>query len=125
MRRSRRSSLPDLTPLVDILFLLILFFVLTTTFLRHGLSVDLPSGEGENRENSPVRVLLTAEGDLYWDEEPLSEEELRGRLSEEAPESISLEADRRVPYGGVVRIFSLLRSSGVEHVLLVVEEGEE
>ena len=125
MRRSRRNPLPDLTPLVDILFLLILFFVLTTTFLRQGLLVDLPSGEGESRENSPVRVLLTAQGDLYWDDEPLSEAELRGRLSEEAPESISLEADRRVPYGGVVRIFSLLRSSGVEHVLLVVEEGEE
>ncbi len=125
MRRSRRNALPDLTPLVDILFLLILFFVLTTTFLRQGLSVDLPSGEGESRENSPVRVLLTTQGDLYWDEEPLSEEELRGRLSREAPESISLEADRRVPYGGVVRIFSLLRSSGVEHVLLVVEEEGE
>jgi len=125
MRRSRRNPLPDLTPLVDILFLLILFFVLTTTFLRQGLLVDLPLGEGESRENSPVRVLLTVEGDLYWDDEPLSEAELRGRLSEEAQESISLEADRRVPYGGVVRIFSLLRSSGVEHVLLVVEEGEE
>jgi biopolymer transport protein ExbD len=125
MRRSRRNALPDLTPLVDILFLLILFFVLTTTFLRQGLSVDLPTGEGESRENSLVRVLLTVEGDLYWDEEPLSEAELSGRLSREVPESVSLEADRRVPYGGVVRIFSLLRAAGVEHVLLVVEQGEE
>ncbi len=125
MRRSRRNALPDLTPLVDILFLLILFFVLTTTFLRQGLSVSLPSGEGETRENSPVRVVLTAEGNLYWDRELLPEEELRGRLSRETPARVSLEADRRVSYGGVVRIFSLLRSAGVETVLLVVEEEGE
>ncbi len=124
MRRSRRNSLLDLTPLVDILFLLILFFVLTTTFFREGISVALPQGEGEVREETPLRIVLTAEGELFWNRESLTERELRERVSRESPKVVSLEGDRRVPYGEVLRIFSLLRAAGAEKVLLLVEELE-
>ena len=124
MRRSRRNPLLDLTPLVDILFLLILFFVLTTTFFREGISVALPQGEGEVREETPLRIVLTAEGELFWNRESLTERELRERVSRESPKVVSLEGDRRVPYGEVLRIFSLLRAAGAEKVLLLVEELE-
>ena len=93
MRHSRRNPLLDLTPLVDILFLLILFFVLTTTFFREGISVALPQGEGEVREETSLSIVLTAEGELFWNRESLTE---RGTSGARIP-GIS---ESRLPRGG-------------------------
>src|SRR6056297_1799342 len=64
MKRMKRRNLPEieLTPLIDVLFILIIFFVLTTSFIRNQVNVDLPGGTGSPVKGKPAVIAVTEEG---------------------------------------------------------------
>src|SRR5688500_19818325 len=105
--RSRRKVLINVTSLIDVVFLLLLFFVVTSTFLEtSGLDLTLPeagTAEAETRVDPTVR--LTAEGGLFVGERAVPPDSLaavlRGLL-EGGAEGVILEADERVAHGRVV-----------------------
>lgn len=69
--RSRRKVDLDITPLIDVLFMLIIFFVLTTSFVQGKVEVDLPQGEGTPpREGRTLLVSVRADGTILWDGVP-------------------------------------------------------
>ncbi|MCF7935171.1 MAG: biopolymer transporter ExbD [Synergistales bacterium] len=125
MRRRRRlEPAIELTSLVDVLFLLIIFFVLTTTFAQGGVPVSLPGGSPEERAPEDVTtVTLDAAGQLYLDGDPLDTAALAGRIGGATAETtLRLRADGAVPYGRVMEVFHVLQHSGRGTVLLVVED---
>ena len=128
MRRPRtRRSLPEveLTPLVDVLFMLIVFFVLTATFSGPVLPVKLPGGTGEEVPGESLRLSMDKNGGIFIGERELS----RDQAVEEAlihfgrGERIVIAADREVPYGTVVSLLEELRGAGVDSAGLLVDSG--
>lgn len=126
MRRPRtRRSLPEveLTPLVDVLFMLIVFFVLTATFSGPVLPVKLPGGTGEEVPGESLRLSIDKNGGIFIGERKLS----RDQAVEEAlihfgrGERIVIAADREVPYGAVVSLLDELKGAGVSSAGLLVE----
>ena len=119
--RSRRKVLINVTSLIDVVFLLLLFFVVTSTFLEtSGLDLTLPeagTAEAEPREDPTVR--LTAEGGLYVGERAVPADSLaavlRGLLADGA-EGVILEADERVEHGRVVAAMDAARDAGAEGI---------
>lgn len=118
-RRSGRAA-PEinLAPLIDVVFLLVLFFAVSTTFLETaGLTLDLPEASGRVlKESTDLTVSLDAAGRLELDGEDLEESELEDRLAarfrDDGPKMVVLQADAAVPHGTVVRIMDHVRKAG-------------
>ena len=110
----------DMAPLVDVIFLLVIFFAVSTTFLESsGLKLQLPeSSATTEREVKEVAVFLAADGALVFDDEPVTHEELGSRLRQVLEESdrkiVVLRADTGTPHGKVVEIMDLIKNSGAE-----------
>jgi len=120
-RPSSRSTVAiNIAPLVDVVFLLVIFFAVSTTFLETaGIQLTLPSSSS-TAERTPreLTVWVTEDGTLTLDGETLSLEELETRLTERLAEMDSkrvvLRADRETRHGTVVRVMDAARAAGAE-----------
>jgi biopolymer transport protein TolR len=118
---SRRRIITEInvTPLVDImLVLLIIFMVTATTIVKDAIEVRLPEAStGESKKVSILAITLDAAGKLALNGEPATEARIRAFIQEQRRQGISLEAviaaDRDARHGNVVRIIDLVRSDGV------------
>jgi biopolymer transport protein ExbD len=125
---SRKRLQPDLdlTPLIDVLFMLILFFVMTASLLQGQISVRLPAGQGAPIGGRPAVIEILQDGRIRFEGSWVSREETAA-LALEAGKSgreLILAADRNVPYGSVASILETLRKSGVQDVGLALEGGK-
>lgn len=128
MRRSfrgrRRALDVDVTPLIDVLFMLIIFFVLTASFLQGRIDVELPSGETSGGDvEGAILVTLKRDGALKWGDETVVSGELFARAEATARQKreILVAGDRDVPYGAVAELLDSLRRAGVDRVGLALQ----
>ena len=113
-RRNRRHAEIDITPLIDVLFMLIIFFVLTASFVQGKLDVQLPSGEGSSADTQgAVIVTVAADRKIFWDGREVTREELKKLAAESKGREMLVAGDEKVPYGDIAGLLSLLRKEGV------------
>ncbi len=123
-RRSQDDLTLDVTPLIDVVFLLLIFFMVTTTFAsRSGIGVKLP--EAQAKERPPAHVVeltLTAKGELFLDKTRLAPGGLAAALAEAARahpgEVVVIRADAAVPHGRVVKAMDAARSAGFRRLAI-------
>ncbi len=114
----------NIAPLVDVVFLLVIFFAVSTTFLETaGLKLELPSSSSTApRESRELTVLLGEDGTLSFDGEIIDREELgvrlRAALDRNERKLVVLRADRSARHGEVVRVMDVIRESGAEGLTL-------
>ncbi|MGL4998436.1 MAG: ExbD/TolR family protein [Cetobacterium sp.] len=127
MNYERKQLTPDLTPLIDVVFLLLIFFMVATTFDdKKGLKIDLPKSEVSEIVESvdKISVLLTIDGQmklkidkkndslmLHITKEELSEK-LKNIILTVQNKRVAIIADRGINYGNVVDIMSDIKLSG-------------
>lgn len=119
----------NVTSLVDVMLVLLIVFMITAPMMQGGVDVELP--RAEVRPLSPKEgmvVTVDRGGQILVDQTPVSYNDFRvifGSLVEtRKPEGVYLQADDRVPYGDVVRVLAVIRTSGVQNVGLVAAEEE-
>ncbi|GHS88687.1 biopolymer transporter ExbD/TolR [Synergistales bacterium] len=127
MIRKKRSADIDITPLIDVLFMLIIFLVLTATFIQGRVVVELPSGDGESGKTANLLIInLSRDGSVLWGDvslpAPVSSLDLLGLARESAAvgREILVAGDERVPYGEVAGLLDVLRGAGVERLGLAL-----
>jgi biopolymer transport protein TolR len=118
----------NVTPLVDVMLVLLIIFMVTAPMLKQGLDVDLPKTEKHNirLKESPLVITVKRDGTIHLAEsEPFGldqlEEKLKANLDANAGLEVFLEADEKVPYGLVAKVISKARSAGVEKLGMVTE----
>jgi biopolymer transport protein ExbD len=124
---SRDGALTDInvTPLVDVmLVLLVVMMVTASTIVTRSLSVDLPVGKTGTSTGSPLNVTVTKEGQLFLDDRPVNEKQLRLaarrlRAGNEQAQAL-IAADGRTPHARVVAVLDLLRDERVSRVAVGV-----
>ncbi len=130
--RGRRRPDPtlDLTPLIDVVFLLLIFFLITTTFVRSDdqqLPLNLPSASaGESMSKGErTTVYVSAEGGLQIDDEIVRPDEVAKRLkrlySENPDTHLLIKGDKATSYGHVTDVIDEARHVGFKRVNLVVK----
>ncbi|MBH24429.1 MAG: hypothetical protein CMH57_08265 [Myxococcales bacterium] len=128
--RAREEVRLELTPLIDVVFLLLLFFLITTTFVREShrqLPLDLPSaGSGQPAaESQRVVVFVSADGSLQLEDELVRKSEVPERLqrlySEEPDIQLLIKGDKTTSYGHITDIIDMAKQTGFERVNLVVK----
>jgi biopolymer transport protein ExbD len=121
--RPRRVAL-DLTPLIDVVLMLVLFFMLTTTFvLSPGVQVDLPQGSSlqQPRESDAI-ITITKDGAVYFQDAQVSLETLQAVLqrakSQQPGLRVVIKADTVVQHGRVVEVMDMAKLVGIERLAI-------
>ena len=117
----------NVTPMVDVMLVLLVIFILAAPLLATNIKVDLPKTEAAKSEQVPQFVSLVVDkaGQIYLDDKPLPLEQLRTRLVQTAsqnPETeIQLRADEAVPYGRVVEVMGAAQKAGLNRIGFVTD----
>jgi biopolymer transport protein ExbD len=127
-QESKKSALIELTPLIDVIFILLLFFMLTATFADPAVTLDLPRGQNTRTpDDRDLVVSLMADGRLFLDDEAVSRDELEVLLVSEIRNgvnpSVVLRGERDVLYEELFSLLDFLKSVGVEEVSLSHKAG--
>jgi biopolymer transport protein ExbD len=127
----------DITPLIDVVLLLVIFFMLTTTFIgAPAIKVNLPASSAKeiSKEPKEVKVTITKDGKIYVDREaggsgdPISLKELEKLLIKVARENpdtmVIIRADENTTHGTVVAVMDLAKTSGLNKLAIATKPGK-
>ena len=128
--RSRRAPMADInvTPMVDVMLVLLIIFMVTAPLLTAGVPVNLPDSRAKplDQEQKPVQVALDDRGRLFVDDAEVSDAllpdilgQIAARAPADKPPQVYLRADRSLDYGQVMRVMGELNRAGFNRVALV------
>ena len=130
-RGGRRAPMAEInvTPLVDVMLVLLIIFMITAPLLVSGVPVDLPDSRAGalKQDNTPVQVSLDGKGRLFIDEQAIADDGLAAKLTaiREARAAdeprVYVRADSRLDYGRVMRVVGEVNAAGFTKVALVSE----
>jgi biopolymer transport protein ExbD len=117
----------NMTPLVDVMLVLLIIFIITVPVMKHSVAVDLPRASSTPQDTRPdtIRLSVDAQGRYYWNEQPLAEDQLLPRLQSEArrepqPE-LHLRGDRQARYEHVAQALAAAQQSGLRRIGFITE----
>ena len=126
--RPRKTTLGlDMTPMVDIVFQLLIFFMLSSPFLNPSLKLTLPKAV-QHDQREPERIVLSIDkvGNTYVNTQKVAKEELRShlesRFAKGAKNAIHLRGDRAMPYQLFVEAVDIARQAGTQQINIVHED---
>jgi biopolymer transport protein ExbD len=117
----------NMTPLVDVMLVLLIIFIITVPVINHAVKVDLPRAASQPNDVKPPHIELSidAAGELTWDGKPVKKEDLKARMTEAATQQpqpeLHLRADRKTPYENVAQVMSTAQSVGLGKVGFVTD----
>jgi len=118
----------NVTPLVDVMLVLLIIFMIAAPMLHSGIEVALPAAEAKSlpvRTQEPLVVSIRKDGIVYLQDTPVHPTQLVERLlplvRSRAGEMVYVKGDREVPYGQVIAVLDLLHQGGVNDVGMVTE----
>ncbi|HXU34170.1 MAG TPA: ExbD/TolR family protein [Thermoanaerobaculia bacterium] len=118
----------NVTPLVDVMLVLLIIFMVAAPMLHQGIEVKLPQAAAQNlplRVEDPLVLSIRKDGLLYLRETPVGKDAVVGAVQAEiaakGDASVFLKGDRDVPYGQVIEVLDLLYRGGIQNVGLVTE----
>lgn len=137
-RGNRRAPMAEInvTPLVDVMLVLLIIFMITAPLLASAVPIDLPESRAkpvETEDQEPVQLSINGDDTLYIGEEVVPEAELPARLDaiarenegKDKPRQIMLRADKGLDYGRVMRVMGELNRAGLTRISLVTTGANE
>lgn len=127
-RKQRSVAPPDITALIDVVFLLLIFFMLSTTFIINpGININLPESSAEEikMEKQKMIVTISKEGEIYVEDKKIDRDTLKVMfhdIVETSKEStVIISADEKTSHGVVVAVMDLAKLSGVTKLAIETE----
>lgn len=126
-----KDSMSDInmTPLVDVMLVLLIIFIIAVPVITHSVKVDLPRADNTVNEIKPetINLSISVDGKTHWNETEISDEELELRLAAEAAKQpqpeIHIRGDRKVEYEYVIKVMASVQRSGILKLGFVSEPG--
>ena len=132
-RGSRRAPMAEInvTPMVDVMLVLLVIFMVTAPLLKAGIPISLPDSHAKPLDSQPrqVTITLTRDGKTYLDDAELAPGELADRIAalppgaDGQPPLVTLRADKALDYGAVVAVMGDLNHAGITRISLVTGAG--
>ena len=129
---NNRAAMADInvTPLVDVMLVLLVIFMVTAPMMQQGVQVNLPKADTKAMTQAEETVIVTVDGKgkIFINKDEVPAGDLRARLSEmfanREKKEIFLKADAGVPYGEVVRTMADIKGAGIERLGMVTEPAK-
>jgi biopolymer transport protein TolR len=121
----------NVTPLVDVMLVLLVIFMVTAPMMQQGVQVNLPKADtkGMNAQEETVIVTIDKGGRTYLNKDEIPSGDLRGKLTgmfaTRTKKEVFLKADAGVPYGDVVRAMADIKGAGIERLGMVTEPSQK
>ena len=121
----------NMTPLIDVMLVLLVIFMITAPLMTSSLKLDLPKAEGAKPTDAQQFVTLSidTQGRFFWGDEQVQVDTLRLRVREAAVRNpsteVQLRADKTVPYGRVAELIGVVQEGGLSRVGFVTESNAE
>jgi biopolymer transport protein ExbD/biopolymer transport protein TolR len=130
-RRTGANPMSDInmTPLIDVMLVLLVIFMITAPLMTSSLKLDLPRAEGARPTDAAqfITVAVDPQGKLYWGDEVLDADALKRRVREAAQRNpateVQLRADKSVPYGRIAELIGLVQEGGLVRIGFVTESS--
>ncbi len=117
----------NMTPLVDVMLVLLIIFIVTIPVMKHAVQVELPQASHQRQQDKPQTVQLSvdAQGQYYWNEARIDDAALRARLAAEAgrdpqPE-LHIRGDRNVRYERVAQAMAAAQQAGLRRIGFITD----
>jgi biopolymer transport protein TolR len=126
---SRPMSDINMTPLIDVMMVLLVIFMITAPLMTSSLKLDLPKTEGAKPTDASlfVTVAVDPQGRLFWGDEAVAAQVLKLRIREAAVRNpateVQLRADQSVPYGRIAELIGLVQDGGLTRIGFVTESS--
>jgi biopolymer transport protein ExbD/biopolymer transport protein TolR len=125
----------NVTPMADVMLVMLIIFMVVTPMLQKGAPVDLPKTKNplemsEADKDDAIRVGIARDGKFYLGTERIVVDDLAGKVTEilasrEGDKTVYVKADARASYGDVVKVVDAIRTAGVDRVGLLSEKLDE
>ncbi|WP_255987981.1 ExbD/TolR family protein [Chitinolyticbacter albus] len=121
----------NMTPLVDVMLVLLIIFIITVPVISHQVKLDLPRAANQPQELKPDHIALSidASGQRFWDGKPVDEATLDAKLAEAAAKQpqpeLHLSADRTVVYEAVAQTMAAAQRAGMAKIGFVTDPGQQ
>ena len=125
-----RMSEINVTPLVDVMLVLLIIFMVTAPMLTQGVDVNLPQASAKALRSDEERLVITVDANnrIFIGKQPVEFNRMAGVLqqivAQRTDRQVYFRADRTVPYGFVVKVIAEVRNSGIEKLGMVTEPLE-
>jgi biopolymer transport protein TolR len=117
----------NMTPLIDVMLVLLVIFIITAPLMSSSLRLNLPKTTGATPTDAPlfVTVAVDAQGRLFWGDEPVTAAQLQAKVQDSARRNpateVQLRADQAVPFGRIAELIGLVQAGGLNRVGFVTE----
>ena len=117
----------NMTPLVDVMLVLLIIFIITIPVMKHAVNIDLPraTNQPENAKPQTVRLSVAADGAYYWNEAKIDDDTMALRLKEEGAKDpqpeLHIRGDKDVRYERVAQAMAAAQQAGVRKIGFVTE----
>lgn len=121
----------NVTPFVDVMLVLLVIFMVTAPLIQSGVEVDIPETESKNivetRENDIV-LTINKKREIFINKKKLSIRTLKAKLGEiyknKRKKEIYLRADKKIPYGFIVKVMAIAKNAGISSIGMITEQEE-
>ena len=115
----------NVTPLVDVMLVLLIIFMITAPLMSHKIKVELPEANLDHRDETvppapPITVTVTKNGELYWNDQPVTKSLLESQLSVEAQKTpqpaVNIRGDETTKYRTISEVVNTAQAQGIRKV---------
>ncbi len=121
----------NMTPLIDVMLVLLVIFIITAPLLTHAIKLDLPQEQAKSieSESKSISISIDSKGQLFWNADKLSLEDLDKRLISQAAQNkdiaIQLRADNQTAYQWVAKVMAKAQQAGLNKIAFVVDASQK
>lgn len=121
----------NMTPLVDVMLVLLIVFMVTIPVIRHAVKIDLPHASSQKEDTKPaqINISIEADGTVLWDGNAVSDDQLTAKIAaaaqQEPQPELHLNADRKVQYEKVAQVMSAAQSGGLTKLGFVTDPAHK
>ena len=127
--RVEEDATIDMTPMLDIVFIMLIFFIVTTVFVKEaGVNVNKPNGTlAVTPKNANIFIAVTEDGKVWMDKRQIDVDRIRANLerlmAEQPSDVIIIQADKEAEHGLVVEVMDQIKLAGIDRISIATEGG--
>jgi biopolymer transport protein ExbD len=121
----------NVTPLVDVMLVLLVVFMVTAPLLTHAVKIDLPQAKNQANVEKPdtVSLSINAQGQVFWNDKPIADDDLPAKFAQAANQKpqpeLHLRADRATHYERITKVMAGAQSAGLQRIGFVIDPSSK